>query len=139
MSSNSDAQVRHVHEQWHQTIINRDLDGLAALYAEDGIFESPAVLALTGGADGTLRGRAAIRAYFELFLQKFDKNAIQWYRTDKFFSDGTILEWEYPRQTPHGDQTDLIKSMDLKDGLIVHHRVYWGWVGLKSLLATMNK
>jgi hypothetical protein len=25
--------------------------------------------------------------------------------------------------------------MDIENGLIVYHRVYWGWQGLKALLA----
>jgi hypothetical protein len=29
--------------------------------------------------------------------------------------------------------------MDLKNGLIAHHRVYWGWVGFKALAAGLNK
>jgi len=33
MAENTDAQIRHVYEQWHETIKVRDLDGLMALYA----------------------------------------------------------------------------------------------------------
>jgi hypothetical protein len=29
--------------------------------------------------------------------------------------------------------------MDIANGLITHHRVYWGWVGFKMLVATLNK
>ena len=68
MANNSEAQVRHVFDQWHKTIRDRDIDGLVALYAEDGIFESPAVLAFNGGADGILRGRNEIKSYFEVLF-----------------------------------------------------------------------
>lgn len=138
MADNSEAQVRHVFEQWHKTILDRDLDGLVALYAEDGIFESPAVLALNGGTDGILRGRPAIKSYFEVFFRKLDKNVAEWFRTGVYFSNGKTLQWEYPRETPRGDQTEILELMDLKDGLIAHHRVYWGWVGLKRLLDAMK-
>jgi hypothetical protein len=135
MGQNTEAQIRYVFEQWHKTIVERDVDALAALYAEDGIFESPAVYALNGGTDGILRGRTAIRTYFDVnFFRKLDKNAAEWFRTGKYFTDGSTLEWEYPRQTPRGDQNDIVESIDLKDGLIAHHRVYWGWVGMKNLI-----
>jgi steroid delta-isomerase len=29
--------------------------------------------------------------------------------------------------------------MDIAAGLIVHHRVYWGWVGFRSLHALLAK
>ena len=57
------------------------------------------------------------------------------YRTGLFFSNGRHLTWEYPRLTPSGAQVDLFESMDIENGLIVYHRVYWGWQGLKALLA----
>ena len=28
--------------------------------------------------------------------------------------------------------------MDLRDGLIAHHRVYWGWVGFNALRAATS-
>jgi hypothetical protein len=37
------------------------------------------------------------------------------------------------RATPDGDQIDLVEVMDLSDGLIAHHRVYWGWIGFRTL------
>jgi ketosteroid isomerase-like protein len=140
MVDNTNAQIRHVFDEWHRTIRDRDIDGLVALYAEDAIFESPAVAALNGGADGMLRGRSEIRSYFEKnFFAKMDKTVIEWFRTGKYFTDGTILEWEYPRQSPKGNQNDIVESMDLKDGLIKHHRVYWGWVGMKNILDAAKK
>ena len=48
-------------------------------------------------------------------------------------TDGTRLMWEYPRATPDGDQMDFAEVMDIRDGLIQHHRVYWGWFGVGVL------
>ena len=31
------------------------------------------------------------------------------------------------------DQIDLVEVMDVSGGLITHHRVYWGWVGFRTL------
>ena len=41
--------------------------------------------------------------------------------------------WEYPRLTPTGEQIDLVEVMELKEGLIHRHRVYWGWFGVRAL------
>lgn len=38
-----------------------------------------------------------------------------------------------------GAQVDLFESMDIENGLIVHHRVCWGWQGLKTLMAVRQK
>jgi len=50
-------------------------------------------------------------------------------------TDGRTLMWEYPRVTPDGTQVDLVEVMELEDGLIRRHRVYWGWYGLRTLEA----
>jgi hypothetical protein len=61
------------------------------------------------------------------------------YRSDQFLSTGKLPTWEYPRKTPTGEQVDLVESMDIEDGLIVYHRVYWGWKGFQALLAAGRK
>jgi hypothetical protein len=42
--------------------------------------------------------------------------------------------WEYPRETPEGDQVDILEVMEIRDGLIAAHRIYWGWVGTDLLI-----
>lgn len=37
-----------------------------------------------------------------------------------------------------GEQTHLVESMDIVDGLIARHLVCWGWVGFKKLHAAAN-
>ena len=41
--------------------------------------------------------------------------------------------WEYPRQKPDGEQMDFVEVMELADGLIQRHCVYWGWFGVKLI------
>ena len=43
MTETTETQVRHIYDQWHETVQSRDLDGIMALYADHAIFESPAV------------------------------------------------------------------------------------------------
>ncbi|KVN14903.1 hypothetical protein WT08_07320 [Burkholderia sp. MSMB1552] len=51
----------------------------------------------------------------------------------------TPLDAAYPRETPQGDQVDLNESIDVAGGRITRHRVYWGWVGFKTLVAAMKR
>jgi steroid Delta-isomerase len=140
MTESNDANILHVYERWHETILGRDLDGLMALYAEDAILETPLILAtLKDRTQGILKGKSEIRPFFEAGLNKLQNDLGRWYRTGTFFSNGRQLIWEYPRDTPQGDQVDLVEVMDITNGLIAHHRVYWGWVGFKALVAALNE
>jgi steroid Delta-isomerase len=135
MMRTSDAEILHIYERWHATVVGGDLDGLIALYADDAILETPLILVtLRDKTEGILKGKAAIRPFFEAGFRKLRNDLGRWYRTGTFFSNGRQLTWEYPRATPQGDQFDLVEVMDIAGGLIAHHRVYWGWVGFKTLM-----
>ena len=139
-STNTDKPIRHIYEQWHEMIESRNLDGLMKLYSEDSVLESTAVLVLEKAATGVLHGKQAIRAHFKAFFDMVGKTeGFQWYRPGPLFSDGKLLIWEYPSKSPAGQQLDVVESMDINDGLIVYHRVYWGWVSFKPLLAALNR
>ena len=88
--------------------------------------------------EGSLKGKAQIRPFFEAGFRKLGNDFGRWYRTGTFYSNGRQLVWEYPRDTPQGNQIDLVEVMDLRHGLIADHRAYWGWVGFKTLVAALN-
>lgn len=135
MSGDKLAEARRVYDEWHDGFTTGDMAWVASLYAEDAVFESPAVFGqYPDAAEGILLGRDKIRELFEFNLKNLTGAFGTLYRSTKFFSDGDYLTWEYPRLTPSGEQIDLFESIDLRDGLIVYHRVYWGWRGLKSLI-----
>jgi steroid Delta-isomerase len=139
MSANTDSEIRHVYEQWHACVVQRDLDGLVALYHDDAILETPLILAVLKDHDrGVLTGKAAITSFFASGLRDAGNGLGRWYRTGTFYSNGRQLTWEYPRETPDGDQVDLVEVMDIEHGLIRHHRVYWGWVGFRTLAPAFN-
>jgi ketosteroid isomerase-like protein len=123
--------ARRIYHAWDEALGRKDLEASLALYAEDCTLESPLVRHLLGAASGVVRGKADLRAFVEEVFRtqppqrKRDRHG--------FFTDGTRLIWEYPRVTADGEQFDLVEVMELKDGLIQHHRVYWGWFGLKHL------
>ena len=132
--------ARRIYEEWHAGFNASDLDRIMAVYAEDAVIETPAVLANYPDAEeGILRGRAAIRELFSRNLQSLSGVFTGLYRSGLFFSNGRYLTWEYPRLTPATPQVDLFESMDVENGLCVYHRVYWGWRGMKALLANREK
>ena len=140
LATSNQAQIHHIYEKWHETVTARDLEGVLALYAEDATMETPAILALVDGSqDAILRGRSDIRKLFANFFQVFGHEFGELYRTGLFFADGRLLTWEYPRKTPHGEQVDLFESMDIENGLITYHRVYWGWKGFRALMAARDR
>ncbi|CAM2342270.1 nuclear transport factor 2 family protein [Burkholderia vietnamiensis] len=132
--TDTDIDAQRIHHDWHAAVVARDLDALMALYAPDAILETPLiVVTLPEHGSGVLHGKTAIAAFFAAGLRDPRNQLGRWYRTDQFFSNGRQLIWEYPRATPDGDQVDLVEVMDLRDGLIAHHRVYWGWAGFNAL------
>ncbi|WP_321922754.1 nuclear transport factor 2 family protein [Burkholderia sp. BCC1998] len=132
--THADTDAHRIHRDWHAAVVARDLDALMSLYADDAILETPLIVAtLPDHGSGVLHGKPAIGAFFAAGLRNPGNRLGRWYRTGLFFSNGKQLTWEYPRETPDGDQVDLVEVMDLRGGLIAHHRVYWGWVGFNAL------
>jgi steroid Delta-isomerase len=133
-------QARHIYDEWNEGFHTKDLDRVMALYAEDAVIETPAVLANYPDApDGILRSREKIRALFAKNLQVLSTTFQGLYRPVQFFSDGKYLTWEYPCATPSGGaQVDLFESMDIENGLIAYHRVYWGWSGFQKLMKILE-
>lgn len=121
--------VEHIFQAWDEALGAKDLDASMALYQPDATLESPLVRHLLGSEDGIIRGRDNLRAFVAQVFAK-EPPQRQRFRTG-FLSDGTRLTWEYPRQTDDGDQMDIVEVMEIRDGLIQHHRIYWGWASTK--------
>ena len=102
-----------------------------ALYAPDVELESPLVRHLLKSASGVVAGREALRDFIRVVFARTPP-ARKRHRAG-FFTDGTTLMWEYPRATPAGEQMDFAEVMEIADGLIRRHRVYWGWYGVKTI------
>jgi len=102
-----------------------------ALYADNVRLESPLVCHLTGAQRGIVQGRDNLREFIGLVFARTP--ASRGHYRSGFFTDGRKLIWEYPRETPDGDQMDFVESMEIEDGLIQRHCVYWGWYGVKVI------
>ena len=60
----AEEEARQFAGEWIAAWNNRDLDAILAHYAEDVEFVSPFAVRLLGDPTGTVRGKAALRAYF---------------------------------------------------------------------------
>ena len=123
--------VERIYKLWDAALGQRDLEASLSLYAEDASIESPLVCHLMNTPSGIVQGKANLRAFI---ARVFETNPPQRkrFRTG-FFTDGRVLTWEYPRQSPEGEQMELVEIMEIEDGLIKRHRVYWGWYALNVL------
>lgn len=125
-----------IFEEWHERAKGRDVGRLLELYREDAELESPLVPAIMGTGSGVLRGKAEIRAFLEEGTKRRPNELVRWHRTGEFLCDGRTLFWEYPRGTPDGEQIDIAEVMEVEDGLILRHRIYWGWFGTRQLISS---
>jgi hypothetical protein len=137
MNANNDSHIEairdaeRIYHEWDEALGRKDLDAAMRLYAPDTVLESPLVRHLLGGAEGIVRGRDNLRSFVKLVFESAP--ALRRRHRKGFFTDGKRLMWEYPRAAPDGPQMDLVEVMDVVDGLIQRHCVYWGWLGVKVL------
>jgi ketosteroid isomerase-like protein len=120
--------VERIYQEWDRALSENDSSGLLALYAPDATIESPLIPHVLGWERGICQGREQIRQLFEVVAGR--KPEVRRHYHTKYFTDGRTLMWEYPRESPDGEQMDFAEIMELKDGLIHRHRVYWGWFGV---------
>ena len=122
--------VERVYRLWDDALGKKDLEASLLLYADDASIESPLVQYLLNTSEGIVQGKENLRRFI---AKVFQTNPPQRKRFKQgFFSDGRVVTWEYPRLSPEGDQMDLVEIMEIEDGLIKRHRVYWGWYALKT-------
>lgn len=123
--------AEHIFEAWNLAWSNNDINALLALYADDTVIESPLIPYLLGKERGVCEGKEEFRKLLEIAANRKPNN--RHYYRNKYFTDGKTLIWEYPRLTRDGEQMDFMEVMEIKDGLIIRHRVYWGWFGFDIL------
>lgn len=122
--------VHAVIESWERALGQHDAEALTATYARDATLESPLVAHLTGGP-GVLQGHEELHPFFETIVKRTP--TLRGFHRGVAFTDGRCAIWEYPRQAGDGEQMDFVEVMEIDDGLIQRHRVYWGWRGVDLL------
>lgn len=58
-------------EEWYAAWNDHDLERILAHYSDDVVFVSPFAVEIAGRADGRLKGKKALRAYFAAALERF--------------------------------------------------------------------
>ena len=123
-----------IYNDWHEFAKNHDTARLIGLYDDNAVFESPLVPLIMQRQSGILRDKADILAFLEEGTRRRPNELVRWYRNGTHFTTGDTLVLEYPRETPDGDQVDILELMQIAGGKIVHHRIYWGWFGTQMLI-----
>ena len=122
-------EIRYIYEKWHQYAKERDVEALIALYADHAVFESPLVPAILDRTNGVLNGKDDIKFFLQEGTKRRPNELVKWFRRGDYLTNGRLLVWEYPRQTDEGEQIDILELMEIENGLIQQHRIYWGWKG----------
>jgi hypothetical protein len=123
--------AERIYQEWDEALGAKDVEAAVALYAADCRLESPLVRHLLKSEEGVVVGREKLRDFLKVVFERTPP-VRERYR-EGFFTDGRKLMWEYPREKPDGEQMDFVEVMELADGLIRRHCVYWGWFGVKVL------
>jgi len=132
MTSQADQRdAERIYQLWDDALGKKDLEASLSLYADDASIESPLVQHLMKTKEGIVQGKERLRQFIALVFRSNPPQR-QRFRTG-FFSDGRVIMWEYPRATPGEDQMELVEVMEIQNGLIQRHRVYWGWYALNVL------
>lgn len=123
--------IDEIYNNWNDALASKDIDSMLSLYADNATIESPLISHLLKTESGVLEGKEALKKLLNILFE-CQPTKRQFYRKN-YFTDGKCLMWEYPRLTPTGEQMDFTEVMEIEDGLIKKHRVYWGWYGVNVL------
>src|SRR5215469_412815 len=108
MSADLDkAKAREIAEEWIAAWNSHDLDLIISHYADDVVLTSPIAAKLLNIEDGTVRGKQALRAYFQKGLEAFPQLSfelleVMWgltsvvlhYRNQKGTKSGEFMEFD---------------------------------------------
>ncbi|ASK26812.1 nuclear transport factor 2 family protein [Neisseria chenwenguii] len=128
-----------IYEKWHRYAKERNVPQLIDLYSDDAVLESPLVPAILNTRSGVLNGKNEILHFLEEGTKRRPNELVRWYRNGEYLCNGRTLVWEYPRITPDGEQIDILEWMEIADGKIQNHRIYWGWKGLLQIAPSLVK
>ena len=123
--------IERIYHEWDEALSKNDAATLLQLYAPDAELESPLISHLLGTQIGICRGHKELKKLFDIVAAR--KPQVRQFHRTGYFTDGRKVMWEYPRATPEGDQMDFVEVMEIENGLIQKHRVYWGWFGFNVL------
>jgi len=84
-------------------MLERNVERLMVLYAEESVLESSAILVVEKEKLGILRGKTKIRLHFDSLFRMLGESICTWRCSDPLYSnDRERIIWEYPSQWPEG-------------------------------------
>jgi steroid delta-isomerase-like uncharacterized protein len=137
------ASARELSDRYTEAINAHDADGIAALFADDGVFEDPT---------GRYEGRDEIRLFWQQMLTAFpDMSAEDTFKAES--ASTAINEWLLagtntgPMETPERTVSATGRRVAMKgtdaiterNGLIVSQRVYYDQLALMSQLGLVTE
>jgi hypothetical protein len=129
----TERQAARIYELWDKYLREGDMDGMAAIYADDATLQSPLVPTFFGPGKAMARGKEEILLFLNETVKRRPNAHVHWHRGG-YLWNGKTLVWEYPAETPYGRfQVDLAECIDLEGGLIKRHRIYWGWYAVEMM------
>ena len=119
----SAAETTKVAQAWLLAFNTHDLNALMALYADDCRHTSPKIRALHPGTDGNLKGKPALRAWWEDALRRLPGLR---YEQTALTADDERAVLEYLRHAPGEPVMPVAEVFEVRAGLIVASRVFHG-------------
>jgi ketosteroid isomerase-like protein len=110
-----------VARRWLSAFNAGDVEALLELYAEDAVHESPKVRMAMRGGDGKLRGKTALREWWQ---GAFSRLPGMTYELTALTSDPSRAVIEYIRRAPGEEPLAVAEAFEVRDGKIVHSIVY---------------
>jgi len=108
---------------WLDGLNGRDLDRVMAHFAENAVFQSPTVLLLSPGSDGTVRGRDAIRRLFAAGLEHFPALRFELHDVIEQPDRVIIIHRKHNGFVERAGLT--VETFEIADGLVRRNVVYW--------------
>jgi hypothetical protein len=130
-SSEAYPDIERIYKLWDDALGKKDVEAASALYAPNATLESPLVSHLLRVDKGVRQGRDQLKEFLSIVFQHTPPSRKRF--RNGYFTDGHRVIWEYPRESPDGEQMDFVEVMEIENGLIRKHRVYWGWFGVNVL------
>lgn len=132
-------EFNEIYEKWHLYAKNREVLELINLYDENAVLESPLIPRILNIESGILKGKKEILKFLEEGTKRRPNELVRWYRNGDYYINNDTLIWEYPRETPEGNQIDILELIKIKENKIINHRIYWGWFGTETLIKSAIK
>lgn len=121
-----------------ELLLAKDMDGIADLWAPDGIAEFPFAEA---GAPTRLAGRERVRRYLGGYPERMDVTAVPAVTVHHTADPDTIVvEFSAHGRTVRTDtpyRLDYIAVITVRDGHIAHYRDYWSPVAAARAAGTL--